>query len=181
VEKILKSHTRTTLSVVLVLTIVFTCVFSLAAGSPAAPSSDDAKSTQKPSASSIQIQPIDPGDVPIPPDFRVAVYENLITQIQKTGKFQHVYRSGDKDAASAPDLVTLSMVTQSFNKGSQKKREVTTVSGSSQITLKVHITDHAGKTVVDRDVQGKVRFFGENLRVTYDFSKKVAKIVNDTF
>jgi hypothetical protein len=33
---------------------------------------------------------------------------------------------------------------------------------------------------VDRDVQGKVRFFGENLRATYDFSKKVATIVRDT-
>jgi hypothetical protein len=179
VAKILKSHSRTTLSVV--LTLILACSFSVAAGTAAAAGSDDAKTTQKLSASAIQIQPIDPGDVPIPPDFRVAVYENLITQIQKTGKFQHVYRSGDKDAASAPDLVTLTMVTQSFNKGSQKKREVTTVAGSSQITLKVHITDHAGKTVVDRDVQGKVRFFGENLRVTYDFSKKVAKIVNDTF
>jgi hypothetical protein len=30
-------------------------------------------------------------------------------------------------------------------------------------------------------VRGKVRFMGENLRATFDFSKKVAKIVNDTF
>jgi hypothetical protein len=30
---------------------------------------------------------------------------------------------------------------------------------------------------VDRDVEGKVRFFGEDLRVTYDFSTKVATIV----
>jgi hypothetical protein len=97
------------------------------------------------------------------------------------GKFQHVYRSGDKDAASEPDLVTLRTTAQSFKQGSQKKREVTTVAGSSSITLKVQITDHAGQTLVDRDVQGKVRFFGENLRVTYDFSKKVATIVRDTF
>jgi hypothetical protein len=34
---------------------------------------------------------------------------------------------------------------------------------------------------VDREVQGKVRFMGENLGATYDFSKKVAKIVRDTF
>jgi hypothetical protein len=49
------------------------------------------------------------------------------------------------------------------------------------MTLKVHITDYSGKTRVDRDVEGKVRFFGENLNVTYDFSKKVAGIVRDTF
>jgi len=124
---------------------------------------------------------MDPGDVPMPPEFRVAIYENLIAQIEKTGKFQHVYRSDDKDAASVPDLVTLRTTAQSFRKGSQKQREVTTVAGSSSITLKVHITDHTGQTLVDRDVQGKVRFFGENLNVTYDFSKKVAAIVRDTF
>jgi hypothetical protein len=145
------------------------------------PRADDSKSAQKFSASAIQIQPMDPGDVPMPPDFRTAVYENLIKQIEKTGKFQHVYRSGDKDAASATDLVTLRMTAQAFNKGSQKKREVTTVTGSSSIALKVVITDHTGKTLVDRDVVGKVRFFGQNLRVTYDFSKKVAAIVRDTF
>jgi hypothetical protein len=141
----------------------------------------DSKTAQKFSASSIQIEPMDPGDVPMPPEFRVAIYENLITQIEKTGKFQHVYRSGDKEAASAPDLVMLRTTAQSFRQGSQKKREVTTVAGSSSIILKVDITDHAGKTLVDSNVEGKVRFFGENLRATYDFSKKVAKIVQETF
>jgi len=144
-------------------------------------SSGDSKSAQKFSASSIQIEPTDAGDVPVPAEFRMAVYENLITQIQKTGKFQHVYRSGDKDAASAPDLVTLHTTAKSFTKGSQKKREVTTVSGSTSLTLGVHITDHSGQTLVDRDVQGKVRFMGENLRATYDFSKKVANIVRESF
>ncbi len=137
--------------------------------------SGDSKSKQKFSASAIQIEPIEPGDVPIPPEFRIAIYENLITQIEKTGKFQHVYRSGDKDAASAPDLVTLHTTARSFTKGSQKKREVTTVTGSTSLILNVRITDHAGQPIVDRDVKGKVHFLGENLRATYDFSKKVAK------
>jgi hypothetical protein len=34
---------------------------------------------------------------------------------------------------------------------------------------------------VDRDVEGKVRSFGKTRNVTYDFSKKVASIVRDTF
>jgi len=150
---------------------------SLAAQTP----SEDAKSAHKMSASSIQIEPTDPGDIPMPPEFRMAIYENLITQITKSGKFQHVYRSGDKDAASAPDLVTLHTIARTFTKGSQRKREVTTVSGSTKMTLNVHITDRAGKPLVDREVEGKVRFMGENLRATYDFSKKVAKIVSVTF
>ena len=138
-------------------------------------------SAAKPSASSIEIKPMDSGELPIPPAFRAAIYENLIVEIKKTGKFEQVYRSGDKDAANLPNLVTLRMVAQSFKKGSQKKREVTTVSGSTSISLKVQISDRAGKMLVDQDVVGKVRFFGENLRATYDFSKKVAKIVQTAF
>jgi len=176
----LKPQTPT--AVLVVFPIVFACAILLSVGPlMGQPRPSDSKSAQKFSASSIQIEPTDPGDIPMPPEFRVAIYENLIAEIEKTGKFQHVYRSGDKDAASAPDLVTLHTTARSFTKGSQKKREVTTVSGSTSLTLNVHITDHAGQLIVDRDVQGKVRFFGENLRATYDFSKKVAKIVRDTF
>jgi hypothetical protein len=80
-----------------------------------------------------QIEPVDPGDLPIPPEFRMAIYENLIAQIRKTGKFQHVYGSGDKDAASASDLVTLRTTAQSFTKGSQRKLEVT--------TFRIHLDD----------------------------------------
>jgi ketosteroid isomerase-like protein len=76
---------------------------------------------------------MDPGDEPIRPEFRVAIYENLIQQIQTTEKLKHVYRSGDKDAASVPDLITLRTTAQSFQKSSQKKREVTTVAGASLI------------------------------------------------
>jgi len=169
----LKQHTRAAVSVVACILIADSLL--------AQPRPVDTSSGQRVSSSSIQIQPVDLGDVPLPAEFSVAVYENLITQIGKTGKFHHVYRSGDKDAAGAPDLVTLRMTVQSFNKGSQKKREVTTVAGWSSLTLKVHITDHTGQTLVDRDVQGKVRFFGGNLNVTYDFSKKVAAIVRDQF
>jgi hypothetical protein len=49
------------------------------------------------------------------------------------------------------------------------------------MTLNVRITDHAGKTLIDQDVKGKVRFMGENLRATFDFSKKVAAIIRDRF
>jgi hypothetical protein len=175
----LKRYTRAAVSVV--SPIVLACAFVLIVGSLwGQAGSGDSKSAQKSSASSIQIEPMDPGEVPIPPEFRMAIYEDLIAQITKTGKFQHVYRSGDHDAASASDLITLRTTVRSFTKGSQKKREVTTVTGSTKMTLNVHITDHAGKTLVDRDVQGKVRFLGENLRATYDFSKKVAKIVQNS-
>jgi len=38
-----------------------------------------------------------------------------------------------------------------------------------------------GNLLVDRKVEGKVRFFGDNLRATYDLSKAVSKILLETF
>ena len=173
-------HTRSTVSVV--SPIVLACALLLMVGSLMGQTkSGDSKSAQKFSASAIQIEPPDPGDVPMPAEFRMAIYESLITHIEKTSKFQHVYRSGDKDAAGVPDLVTLRTTAQSFKKGSQKKREVTTVTGTTSMTLKVHITDHAGQTLVDRNVKGQVHFLGENLRATYDFAARVADIVQEKF
>jgi len=38
-----------------------------------------------------------------------------------------------------------------------------------------------GRVVVDREVEGKVRFFGENLNATSDFAKNVAEMIRLTF
>jgi len=176
----LKHHSRSVNSVALAM-VVFCAFFFMVGHLMGQQSSGEPKSPQKFSASSIQIEAPDPGDVPLPPEFRIAVYENLILQIEKTGKFQHVYRSGDKDAINVPDLVTLHTKARAFTEGSQKKREVTTVMGATSLTVNVRITDHAGQSIVDRDIKGKVVLMGENLGATYDFSKKVAKIIRETF
>jgi hypothetical protein len=139
---------------------------------------------QKLTASAIQIQPVDPpqgGDLLIPEDFRIATYEYVIEEVTKTKKFKHVYRAGDTAAAGEKDLVILRLVPEAFKEGSQKKREVTTVSGATSLKMKVVFTSPDGKPLMARDLEGKVRFYGENLRATYDLAKKVANVVDDTF
>jgi hypothetical protein len=133
-------------------------------------------------AAAIQIEnPDTPDDLVIPEDFRVSMYENVVSQVTGTKKFQHVYRSGDRAATGVPDLVILHLIPQAFKEGSQKQREVTTISGFTSIKVKVQFTSRDGKVLFEKDLNGRVRFFGENLRVTYDLAKKVANVVNDTF
>src|SRR5690348_13860658 len=86
--------------------------------------------SEKISASAIQIERVESDDVALPAEFRVAIYENLVDQVGKTGKFRHVYRSGDRTAADAKDLLILRTRVVGFQQGSQKKREVTTVAGA---------------------------------------------------
>jgi hypothetical protein len=158
---------------------------ALAGGLLAQPNAPaQAASTQaapKLSASAIQIEVLDPGDLQIPPDFRIAEYEYLIQQVVKTKKFQHVYRSGDKNAAGVADLLTLRTTAEAFKAGSEKKREVTTVGGWTSIKLKAQFVDRSGKVVLEREAEGKVRFFGGNLNATYDFAKKIAAFINESF
>ena len=58
-------------------------------------------------ASAIQVMMIHSDEIKLPAEFQVSLYEDLIQQLQKQGGFQHVYREGDHDAASATDLVVL--------------------------------------------------------------------------
>ncbi len=141
-----------------------------------------AEKAQKLTASAIQFERTGPTeDLLIPEDTRIATYENVILQLTKTKKFQHVYRSGDRTAADVPDLVILRLIPQAFKQGSQKQREVTTVTGSTSIKVKIQFSSRDGKILREKVVEGKVRFYGENLRATYDLAKKVAAFANDTF
>ena len=132
-------------------------------------------------ASAIEVLMIQSDEIKLPADFQVSLYENLIQQLQKHGGFQHVYREGDRNAASATDLVVLHSTVRGFKKGSEMARNVTTVTGKTSIDVHCQFTDKDGKTVLERDLNGKVRFLGANLRATLDFAKKAAKLARDNF
>lgn len=141
----------------------------------------DEPKQQKISASAIQIVPVQSDEVKIPAEFQMALYEHLIEQLQKSGKFQHVYRDGDKAAGDSADLITLRGNVTGFKQGSERKRQVTTVSGATSITIHCQFVDKSGEVKLERDITGKVRFLGGNLRATNDFAKKTAKVVEQSF
>lgn len=145
------------------------------------------KTTPSFGAPALQVELLDPGDLAIPPDFRVAVYEYLVKELQDSGRFEKVYRSGDKKAAGVSGLVTVRTTAQSFTKGSEKQREVTTFKGATSIKINVKLSNASGQVLMDRDVEGKVSFrllptsASTNLDATDNFAKKVAKLVKENF
>jgi hypothetical protein len=92
-----------------------------------------------------------------------------------------VYRDGDKNAATVADLIVLHSTVRGFKKGSEMARQVTTVTGETSIDVHCRFTDKDGKSVLESDLNGKVMFFGGNLRATFDFAKKAAKLTHDNF
>ena len=139
------------------------------------------KPAKKMKASAIKVEMIQSDEIKLPAEFQVALYEDLIQQLQKKGGFEHVYRQGDRNAANAPDLVVLHSTVRGFKEGSEMLRQVTTVAGATSITIHCVFRDKEGKSLLESDVKGKVRFFGGNLRATYDFAKKTAQIAHDNF
>ena len=136
---------------------------------------------EKVRASALKVEMIQSDEIGVPAAFQVAIYENLIQQLGKKASFLHVYRDGDRDAANIPNLVLLHTTVSGFKKGSERMRQVTTVAGATSITIHCRFTSVDGKVLLEKDVNGKVRFFGDNLKATYDFAKKASTLVSDNF
>jgi hypothetical protein len=147
---------------------------------PAVPATQS-QSGQKLTASAIQIEPVEAGDVQIPLEFRAAIYESLVQRVRDAGTFKQVLRSGDAAAAGVPDLVSLHATVEKFKQGSQMERETTTVLGGTKVDVSASVTARDGRTVLADTVEGNVRFRGENLGVTKDLAKHITKLLRKNF
>lgn len=132
-------------------------------------------------ASAIQVAMLDTSDIRIPPEFRYAMYEQLVEHVRESGAFQKVYRAGDQAATNVPDLVILHTKLEGFKEGSQTVRELTTVLGATTVDMTATVTAKDGHELLSKKLTGRVRFFGENLGVTNDIAKKISKLVNDAY
>jgi hypothetical protein len=146
---------------------------------PAVASSSPTK-PKSPPASAILVEPVDSGDISIPAEFRLAIYEDLVEKLETSGVYARVFRSGDHRANGIAGLVMLSTEVEKFKEGNQAEREITTVIGSTIVRVNVKLTTRDGAVLVDQKVEGKVRFFGENLGVIHDVAKRITDLLRKT-
>jgi hypothetical protein len=129
---------------------------------------------------SVQVDQVDPGEVNLEPAFRVAIYENLIVELAKTKHFQQVYRTGDHHATEVPNLLTLKTTVQKYSPGNETTRAVTTVAGATKLNVRSQLVASDGKVVLEKVVDGNVRFFGGNLRATHNLAKNIANQIKES-
>jgi len=129
---------------------------------------------------SVQVDKVDAADVNIESAFQIAIYENLLEELGKTTQFKQVFRDGDRDAGAAPDLLILKIAVQKYSPGSETRRAVTTVSGATKINVRSQLCTRDGRVVLERVVNGNVRFFGSNLRATHNLARNVAKTIKES-
>ena len=129
---------------------------------------------------SVQVKRIDSGDLGLAHSFQVAIYENLLEELTKTKRFKQVLREGDGKAGELPNLLILKTTVVKYTRGSETQRAVTTVSGATKLTVQSQLITRDGKIVLDRTVQGNVRFFGSNLRATHNLARNIAKVITQS-
>ena len=125
----------------------------------------------------LEVDTVALGDVHIAPEFRIAIYENLLQELTKTKQFRQVLRSGDRSADGIADLLILKTTVESYTEGSETRRAVTTFGGATKLKVRSELCTRDGQIVVERELNGNVRFFGDNLRATHNLARNVAKAV----
>jgi hypothetical protein len=129
---------------------------------------------------SVQVERIDPGHMDLAHSFQVAIYENLLEELNKTKRFKYVFREGDSNANGIPDLLILKTMVVKYTPGSETQRAVTTVSGATKLTVRSQLLTREGRIVLESTVNGNVRFFGSNLRATHNLARNVAKVIRQS-
>lgn len=129
---------------------------------------------------SVQVDQVDPGNMDLAYSFQIAIYENLVEELKKAKEFQQVFRDGDLKASEVPNLLVLKTTVEKYTPGSETKRAVTTVSGATKLTVRSQLLTREGKVVLERTVNGDVRFFGSNLRATHNLAHSIAKTIQQS-
>jgi hypothetical protein len=129
---------------------------------------------------SVQVDQVDPGNLDLAYSFQIAIYENLVDELKKTKQFQQVFREGDHRASEVPKLLVLKTTVEEYTAGSETRRAVTTVSGATKLTVRSQLLTREGKVVLERTVNGDVRFFGSNLRATHNLARNIGKTLKES-
>jgi hypothetical protein len=129
---------------------------------------------------SVQVAQVDAGSLDLSYSFQIAIYENLVVELNKTKQFKQVFRDGDVRAGELPNLLVLKTTVEKYTPGSETRRAVTTVSGATKLAVRSQLLTREGKVVFERTVNGDVRFFGSNLRATHNLAHNIAKTIKQT-
>jgi hypothetical protein len=126
---------------------------------------------------SVQVDRIDPGATTLDPSFSDAIYENLLKELAKSKQFEHVFRSGDRNANDASGVLVLKTLVEKYSPGSETRRAVTTVTGATKLGVHIQLITRNGHVVLEHTVAGNVRFIGDNLRATNKVAHNAAKLL----
>jgi hypothetical protein len=129
---------------------------------------------------SVQVLQVNPGDTNLAASFQIAIYESLIDELNKTKQFKQVLRDGERNAGNPSNLLVLKTTVQKYTAGSETRRAVTTVGGATKLTVQSQLCRPDGQVILERTINGNVRFMGSNLKATHNLARNVVKVIKQT-
>ena len=166
---------KSILLIICVIAILGITVAPHSLGAPVKPSGESIAAPRW----NIEVEQVDPGVLDLPYSFQIAIYENLVDELRKTNQFQQVFREGDHSVSGVPHLLVLKTTVEKYAPGSETRRAVTTVSGATKLTVRSQLLTREGRVVLERTVNGDVRFLGSNLRATKNLARNIAKSIKE--
>ena len=174
--KLIKRRVLICLAIIITVTIVSDGRLLGQTGAPTSSSASSGSERQW----SIQVDRVEPGDTELAYSFQVATYESLLEELNKTHRFKRVFRAGDRQANDTTELLVLKTTVLKYTAGSETRRAVTTFSGATKLGVRTQLVARDGTIVLDRTIEGTVRFFGSNLRATHNLARNIAKVVEQS-
>jgi hypothetical protein len=133
----------------------------------------------KAAITAIRIEPSEDGAEALPPEYRAALYEDLISRIKATKRFDHVYRARDQNIPAGEGVLMLTMRVERFKKGSEVIRASGGTPGgflgATKIKVQVQATICDGSILLDQEIRGTQRKAGDNLGSSDMLAKAITK------
>lgn len=134
--------------------------------------------------------------IAFPPDYLVAMMEDIVTQLQKSGIFKQVLRQGERPQAADAATLRLTGTVTKFNPGSRRKRSLKrlwigtayTPIGNTQVVVNIRFLDRANNgLLLEKKVKGTVGALdkgllgGESISATRYVAKKIVQVAKEQF
>lgn len=127
----------------------------------------------------ITVLPVGASGMPVPAEYRVLLYEQLLRRLHKDESRYAVYRGGEQNSNAICSEFTLKVVLTAFKKGNAVVRAASGLvglfAGVTSLELNVRLTNNKGEAVFERKIKTSRRGDNESLDLADIAAKSTLK------
>jgi hypothetical protein len=131
---------------------------------------------------SVLLAPITLSGSKLPPEYRVLLYEQLMTELRQANPTYSYFRAGDRSAGSGCTAMTLSVNVSAFNKGNAELRGCTgplgLFLGTTSMSYSVNLTNQSEKVLFQANMKEKHHLDTQSLGLAQEVARRVTKRMN---
>jgi hypothetical protein len=135
-----------------------------------------------PTPNTITVLPVSASGMPVPAEYRVLLYEQLLRRLHKDGSSYAIYRGGEQDPKAICSEFTLKITLTAFKKGNGVVRAASGLvglfAGVTSLELNVRLTNNKGEAVFERNIKTSIRGDNESLDLADIAAKSTLKKVS---